>query len=177
MSAVLYHLTAATLFVGEGGNSTDQGLRLIDVQLPNLQEKTKQFSPTGNPGSFNMPLAKLEPFTLGFNLEGVQEDVLSRFMANGMTQYTVRGNMLNTRTHEHEEIVAIVRGRMTKSTMGRIASDSGIQTEYSIEFIQFYELKIGGEEKFYFDIENGYAGIRKDGSLMFPNEARSLGQL
>jgi phage tail tube protein FII len=176
MAATIFNMDSANLFVGDDDPTNSQFLVLRNIKFPSLEEATKDHDGGGAVGTLTMGMRKLEALSLPFQLEGFNPSVMNKFMPiTGRTKYTIRGNMRDIRDHTDKEIRAVIEGRMTRAEMSEFSKDDGINTDYEIREIVFYELFADGDEKFYYDYFSGPKGVRVDGQEIFPVVARNLG--
>jgi phage tail tube protein FII len=177
MSATLYNLDSANLYVGDDDPSDSQFLTLKTVKVPALEEQTKEHLGGGAIASIDMGMRYFKIAPLTFSLEGFNPTIMPRFMPGGAARikYTVRGNIRDIRTHDDIALKAIIEGRMTKSEISEFKRDDGISADYEIKEILFYHLFFGKDEKIYYDYWAGPNGIRMNGASVLDNVARNLG--
>lgn len=177
MANTIYHLDLANLFVGDDDPTNSQYLTLKGVTLPQLTERTKTHSPGGGVMDITLGLRKMNELSVPFKLEGINPDVLSRFMPAGLQRikYTIRGNMRDVLNHADLPIVAVVEGRMIQANINEIGSGNTTETDYQISEIVRYQLTINAQEKFRFDFMLGAAGVWIDGVQVFQTAAANLG--
>lgn len=176
MSANILHMDSANLFAGDDDPNNSQFLVIKDITLPSLEETVKDHTGGGAAMSIEIGMRVIEKLMLRFKLEGFQPEVSNKFMPlTGRTKYTVRGNIRDIRDHTELGVEAIVEGRMTKVEVSEFDREKGVDTDYEIKEILFYQVLLGGQEKFYFDYFSGPAGVRVDGNLVFAAQARNLG--
>lgn len=170
--ATIRHLTAANLYIGD----SDTSLHLIinNVKLPKLTEKTKDHQPGGSPMGVKLGMQKLEPLDLTFKLEGYTPDQLSHFLQPNRIWYTVRGNIRDMSQQLDIGVKILVEGRMTEVDRGEMGDDS-ISSDFTITEIFKYQEFWGVEEKYNFDFDQGYNGIRIDGKNPYETVASNLG--
>lgn len=176
MAQTLYNLDTANMFVGDDDPTNSLFLALKTVKLPGLEEQTKEHLGGGAMASVRLGMRSFQLGALSFTLEGVNPDVMPRFMpATGRIKYTIRGNIRDIRSHDDIPLRAIVEGRMTKVDMSEFKKDDGVTTDYEISEMLFYHLYFGSQEKIYFDYFSGPNGLRIDGISPVQNVARNLG--
>jgi len=177
MAQTILHVDLANLFIGDDDPTKSQHLVLKGVTLPQLTERTKQHSPGGGVMDVEIGLRKLQPLTMPFKLEGVNLDVLPRFMPAGAQRikYTMRANIRDLLTHADIPLLAVITGRMTQANLNEMGSGNATETDYQISEIFQYQLIIDNQEKYYFDFFSGVAGVRIDGTAVFSTAAANLG--
>lgn len=174
----IHHLDMANLFVGDDDPTKSQFLVMKNVKVPSLEEKTKEHTGSGAAMSVEIGMRVVNALSMPFQLEGINPDVMTRFMPGpgaSRIRYTVRANIRNVRDHTDIPLKAIVEGRMTKAEMSEFDRDKGTDSSYEIKEVFFYSLHLGTEEKYYFDYFSGPAGVRIGGIPVFQNAARNLG--
>jgi phage tail tube protein FII len=175
MSATIYNLDTANLFVGDDNPDNSQFLTLNGAKVPMLEESTRTITPGGGIVAMDIGMRKItiSPFT--FKLNGINPDVMPKFMTNRRIKYTLRGNVSNVRTQEDIPLLAVVEGRMIKVDIGEFRKDTEVDTDYEIREIAYYMLKLGDQEKYYLDVFAGPNGVRIDGNPIFRDVARNIG--
>lgn len=175
MAATIYNLDTANLFVGDDNPDNSQFLTLQSVKMPMLEESTRTINPGGGVIAMDIGNRKITISSLTFKLNGINPDVMPKFMANRRVKYTIRGNVSNIRTQEDLDLVSVIEGRMVKVDMSEFSKDSEISTDYEIKEIVFYSMHMANVEKYYLDAFAGPAGVRIDGVPLFRNVARNIG--
>jgi len=175
MSATIFNLDTANLFVGDDNPDNSQFLTLSGVKIPSLEESTRTISPGGGVVAIDIGMRKITMSSLTFKLSGLNPDVMPKFMANRRIKYTIRANVSNVRTQEDTPLVATIEGRMVKMDVGEFKKDGEVDTDYEIKEIVHYMLKLGTQEKYYLDAFAGPSGVRIDGVPIFRNVARNIG--
>lgn len=173
--ATIYNLDTANLFAGDEDPDHSQFLVLNTVRFPALEETTKEVKPGGGVVGVKIGMRSVAAPMISFNLTGINPKVMNKFMTNRREHYTIRGNIANISTQEDIPLVCVVYGRMTKVDMGEFRKDDGINTDYEINEIVRYQLKIDGDEKYFIDIFGGPNAIRVDGRPLFREVARNIG--
>jgi P2 family phage contractile tail tube protein len=173
--ATIYNLDTANLFAGDDDPDHSQFLVLNSVKFPALEEATKEFKPGGGIAGVKIGMRSIGALMISFNLAGLNLKVMNKFMTNRREHYTIRGNVANVTTQEDIPLVCVVHGRMTKVDMGEFKKDDGINTDYEINEITRYMLKIGGDEKYFIDVFGGPNAVRIDGRTIFRQVARNIG--
>jgi len=144
---------------GDGGNTLNTHLSLGKTKLPMLKEKYDEFSPAASNGSIEVATTR-EPCASGFNLKGMQPDVLELFRTPFGTRrkFTILGALVNeyaTSAADREiQVVATMWGRLNAETDDH-EGGSLLGTEYEIKSISSYLLTIGTKEIARFNIELG----------------------
>ena len=177
MAQTILHVDLANLFVGDDDPTKSQHLVLKGVTLPQLTEKMKTHSPGGGIMDVDLGLRKMDPLKMPFKLEGLNPDVMPRFMPNGSQRikYTMRANIRDLQTHADLPLLGIIEGRMMQVNISELGSGNSTETDYSIQEIFRYQLFINNVEKYYFDFFSGAAGVRIDGNQVFKTAAANLG--
>lgn len=175
MTATIFNLDTANLFVGDDDPDNSQFLTLNGVKVPMLEESTRTITPGGGIVAMDVGMRKITISPLTFKLSGLNPDVMPKFMVNRRIKYTIRANVSNVRTQEDVPLVATVEGRMVKVDMAEFKKDGEVDTDYEIKEIVHYMLKLGTQEKYYLDAFSGPNGVRIDGVPVFRNVARNIG--
>lgn len=171
----IFNLDAATLFIGDAEPDKAHYLDINTIQLPSLEEATREVKPGGGVLGINMRTKSIKALTLGFNLVGVQQRVMDYIAKEKREKYTIRGNLYDLRRQEDLPFVGVAEGRMMKRDIKEFKKEGDIETEYEINEIVLWKLHIDGKEQEYFDFFAGPAGIRINGNKRFNRVARNLG--
>jgi phage tail tube protein FII len=175
MASTIYHMDAANLFVGDDDPTNSLYLSLMNVKLPTLEEVTKEHSGGGAIASIELGMRVMKALTMTFKLVGMDPKVHNRFMPASPIKYTMRGNMRDIREQKDIEVKAIIQGRMSKAEMSDFDKSKGVESDYEIKEVPFYQLFFGGDEQQYFDLYAGPAGLRIGGQPVFGTIAANLG--
>lgn len=174
-AATVMHVDAATLFVGDDDPTNSQHLVLKGVKLPTLSEKTRDFAPGGGPVALKLGMRKLEAPEVSFKLEGINPTVMNKFMPPVRTMYTMRANIRDIVKQRDIAMKAIIQARMQEVDMGEFGGSDGVETDYKLTEVMYYQVFFDGVEKYYLSIPEGYAGVRIDGLQVFGQIAANLG--
>lgn len=170
----IYHMDAASLFVGDDPTNA-LTLELKGVKIGSLVEKTRSHMPGGGPMGVKLGMRKLEPPEPSFKAEGLNPGVMPHFMPGEPTMYTVRGNIRDLTGQRDIAAKALIRGRLTNIDIGEWGTDDGIQSDYKIDEIIYYQMFFDGVEQWYFNLSEGYLGVRINGRQVFSQVAANLG--
>lgn len=176
-ASTVFHVDAATLFVGDDDPTNSQHLVLKSVKLPTLTEKTRDHSPGGGPVSVKLGMRKIEAPEPTFKLEGINPTVMNKFMPPTRTMYTMRANIRDVVQQTDIAMKAIIQGRMMEVDMGDFGTDESVESDYKISEVLYYQVFFDNQEKYYFSFPEGYAGVRVDGQQVFRQMAANLGLL
>lgn len=171
----IHNVEAATLFVGDDDPTNSQHLVLKNVKLPTLTEKTRPHTGGGIPMSVNLGVKKLESLESSFKLEGINPDVMNKFMTPRRKMFTMRASIRDVVKQTKVALVATFEARMIEADMGEFGTDDSVDSDYKLAEIMFYQLMLGNNEKYYFSFAEGYTGVRVDGVEIFREEAANLG--
>lgn len=177
MAATLLTMNSAVLFIGDASPDKAEFLTISTVKIPALEETTKEHLGGGAMAGIDLGMRVIKAPMLGFKLHGFNPDVMDKFMPGtpGRIKYTVRGNVRDAREHTDLEIKAIIEGRMSKYEPSDFKRDDGMDSDYEIKEVTFYQLYFDGAEKFYFDYFSGPMGFRVNGVAPHTAMARNLG--
>lgn len=174
-AATVFHVDAATLFVGDDDPTNSQHLVLKGVKMPTLTEKTRDHSPGGGPMAIKLGMRKLEALEPTFKLEGLNPSVQNKFMPPSRTMYTMRANIRDVVQQRDIAMKAIIEGRLQEFDMGEFGTDDSVESDYKLSEVMYYQVIFDGQEKWYYSFAEGYAGVRIDGAQVFRQVAANLG--
>ncbi|WEJ60251.1 phage major tail tube protein [Devosia sp. FJ2-5-3] len=174
-AATINHIDAATIFVGDDDPTNSQHLVMKGVKLATLTERLRDFSPGGAPMGLQLGMRKLEALEMTFKLEGLNPSVRPKFMPLQRTVYTVRANVRDIARQVDLPFKAIVEGRMTQIEMGELGTDDGVESDYRISEIFYWQTFLNNQELEYFSALEGYPGVRINGVQVFRTVAANLG--
>lgn len=174
-AATIFHADAATLFVGDEDPTNSQHLVLKGVKIPALTERTRDHTPGGAPMSIALGTRKIEAPEPTFKLEGVNPTVMNKFMPGTRTMYTMRANIRDVAAQKDIAMKAIINGKLSEVDMGEFGTDDGVETDYKLSEVVYYQVFFGTQEKWYFNFFEGYGGVRIDGNQVFRSVAANLG--
>lgn len=143
----------------DSGQALNTHLSLGKTKLPVQREKYDEFSPAASNGSIEVATTR-EPCSSGFNLKGMQPQILSQFRTpfGARRKYTILGALVNeyaTSAADREvQVVATMYGRLNFEVDDH-EGGSLLGTEYEIKSISSYLLTIGTQEIARFNIELG----------------------
>ena len=176
MANTVQKLDTANLFVGDDDPNASLHLQIRNVGvILDLEEATETFKPGGHVMSIDYGTRSFMLGPLTFELEGINPDVMSRFMGPKKIKYTVRGNIRDLRTDADIPLVSIIEGRMVKVTHGAFSKGDSVNGQYEIKEISHYEVRIDGREELYVPFFEGISMFRRRGQPMFPDLAANLG--
>ncbi|TCR70531.1 phage major tail tube protein [Bosea sp. BK604] len=141
------------------GQTINTHLTLGKTKLPVQREKYDEFSPAASNGSIEVATTR-EPCSAGFNLKGLQPEVLALFRTpfGVRRKFTCLGALVNeyatAGTDREVQVVATMYGRLNAET-DEHEGGSLVGTEYEIKSISSYLLTIGTAEIARFNIELG----------------------
>lgn len=174
-AASVYHADAATLFVGDDDPTNSLHLVLKGVKIPALTEKTRGYSPGGGPVAIELGMRKIEAPKPTFKLEGPNPSVMNKFMLPQRQMYTMRANIRDVAAQRDIAMKAIIQARMLEVDMSEFGTDDGVESDYQLSEVFYYQVFFDEQEKFYFNFLEGYAGVRIDGLQVFRSVASNLG--
>ncbi|MCA0418121.1 MAG: hypothetical protein LCH80_05280 [Proteobacteria bacterium] len=143
----------------DAGQALNTHLSLGKTKLPVQREKYDEFSPAASNGSIEVATTR-EPCASGFNLKGMQPDVLSLFRTpfGSRRKFTILGALVNeyatSQADREIQVVATMYGRLNFEVDDH-EGGSLLGTEYEIKSISSYLLTIGTKEIARFNIELG----------------------
>ena len=143
----------------DSGQALNTHLSLGKTKLPVQREKYDEFSPAASNGSIEVATTR-EPCSSGFNLKGMQPQILSQFRTpfGARRKYTILGALVNeyatTAADREVQVVATMYGRLNFEVDDHEGC-SLLGTEYEIKSISSYLLTIGTQEIARFNIELG----------------------
>lgn len=173
----LFIMQKAALYAGDENPTNAHHLDLTSVKLPMLQENSTDHKPGGGIMGIKIGMGQVEALTVSMKMKGLTPDLMGHFgiSAPRARKYTIRGSILNVRDGAEIPGVAVVKGRILKADLSEFSVDNGIDADYEIHEIDFYELVIGGQEKYHLDLWRGPLGYRVDGVPVHDVTARNLG--
>lgn len=153
MASSLYFQEAANLFVGDHDPTASLHLVLESVKVPDLQEVTQEWTPGGAIGGVDVAMGVLQKLEAGFKLKGEQPEILTQFGLGSKRRqnFTVYGSIRDKVTGEAIQSVAILEARMTKVAGDEFKRGELKGYDYALTEIFHYELKMGGQEIYYYD--------------------------
>ena len=172
----MHLMQAASLLAGDADPSATHWLDILGVKLPMLQENTTDHKPGGGGLGLKIAMGQFEALMVSFKVKGLAPDLLRKIGATGARRikYTIRGSVLNLRSNVEEPALAVVEGRMIKADLSEFSQDNGMDADFEIHEVVYYELRINDAEVYYMD---GFdpAGIRINGVPTQAARARNLG--
>lgn len=152
MSNTIYLLEAANLYMGDHDPNNSKHLQIQELKLPNMQGIYGDHHPGGSRFGLEMEVGA-EKLGASFKFGGVDMDALAQFGLNDRARhtYTAYGDILNKRTGEHSELVAVMEARLGKAEKDNWQRGEFLGTEYELNELVHYELRIGEQEIFYWD--------------------------
>lgn len=121
----------------------------------------------GGVGVIDIGICKLNLLMMFFKFVGLNLDVMLKFMVLLCFKYMVCGNFFDVCVQFDIFVVGIIEGKMIKVDINEFKKDFDVGFDYEIKEVVFYQLMIGGKEKYYFDFFVGFGGICIDGFQLF----------
>lgn len=149
----VFVMESANLFAGDHDAATSNHLSLLNLKLPGLEENTVDWNPGGAPVASEVEtgINKLEAT---FNLAGWSPEVMKLI---GITQrerqvFTAYGVIRDRKFGKAIEAKAVMQARLGRANPTEFSRGSLQQHEYSIKSIVHYELYMGADEIYYWDM-------------------------
>jgi hypothetical protein len=157
----LYIMEAANLFAGDHNPQSSNHLTLQNLKLPGLEEQFTDHAAGGAPVAIEIDthIGRLEAT---FNLLGWQPRVMTLIgqSARNRQTFTAYGLIRNRRTGEPMEGMAVMQGRLGRVNPTDFNRGTNQVHEYAIRSIVHYELKMGGEQIYFWDF---FTNVRRVG--------------
>lgn len=144
---------AVNIFVGDSDSDNSKHLKISDVTLPVLEEKTFEHHAGGSIGALEIGGLGINALTLGFKLVGVDPQSMKQFGLGGSGQlaYTVYGAVRDKQTGKAIEMKATAWGRMVKIDSGALKRGDATEQTHEIKEIVRYSLYWNKSELYYYD--------------------------
>jgi len=154
--ATIYIPEALNIFVTDTGPDNGKHLKITDVTLPKLSEKTMEHHPGGGIGAIQIGGLGFDPLELGFRLVGVDPQSLAQFGLGGTGQvpYTIYGAIRDKQTGSAIELKATSWGRMVTIDSGTWKRGDAAEQTHQIREITMYTLYWNKVELYYYDFYN-----------------------
>jgi len=151
--ATIYIPEAVNIFVGDQGPDNSKHLKITDVTLPVLGEKTVEHHAGGSIGAIEIGGLGINALTLGFKLVGFDPHSDAQFGLGGSGQlpYTVYGAVRDKQTGTAIELKSTAWGRMVKLDSGTIKCGDASEQTHEIKEITRYALYWNKVELYYYD--------------------------
>lgn len=152
MSNVLT-MEAANLFCGDHDKATSNHLSLLDLKLASLEENLVDWNPGGSPVASEVEtgINKLE---MTFNLAGWTPEVMKLIGTSQRERqvFTAYGVIRDRRSGSTLEAMAVAQGRLARVNPTNFRRGDLHQHEYTIRGIVHYELYMGEDEIYFWDM-------------------------
>jgi hypothetical protein len=151
--ATIYIPEAANIFVGDAGPDNSKHLKLVEVTIPDLEEKTIEHHAGGSIGAVNIGGLGLNPLEFNFKLVGVDPQSMAQFGLGGTGQlpYTILGAVRDKQTGKAIALKVLATGRMTKVASGAIKRGDASDQTFTIKEITLFALYWNAVELWYYD--------------------------
>lgn len=152
MSAILYTLDAANLFVGDHDPSNSQHLAIRELKLPDLRENFVDHHPGGARAQIELSVG-IQKLTPTFRLAGHDPKVLTQFGLSTRRKqtFTAYGEMINRRSGDTFELKSVMEGRLGSIEGDAFQKGEVTSHSYAINEVTHYELWWANVEKIYWD--------------------------
>lgn len=171
----ILHVDAATLFVGDDDPTNSLHQVIKGVKLPPITEKTRDHAPGGGPMGVKLGMRKIEALEPTFKAEGINPTVKNKLFPGTRTMYTMRANIRDIGRQVDIPLKAIISARLMEVDMDEFGTDDSLETSYKLAEVMYYQVFIDNTERWYFNFDEGYAGVRIDGQPVFRQVAANLG--
>lgn len=175
MAATIELIDGANLFIGDDPTNGKFIVLKSCRIIADLEESTYTHKPGGHVISIDIGDRSFQMPRMTFSLSGPNLDVMTDFMPETKINYTIRGNVRDVRDDTDTSIVTTFRGRMIKASYGEFEKGGQVDGQYEVAEIINYRLTKNGNEALYFDVMSGPGAFRRNGTPMFPAQARNLG--
>lgn len=154
--ATIFIPEALNIFVTDTGPDNSKHLKITDVTLPKLTEKTMEHHPGGGIGAIQIGGLGIEALEVGFKLVGFDPQSLAQFGLGGTGQvpYTILGAVRDKQTGTAIELKASIWGRMTEIDNGTWKRGDAAEQTHKIQEITLYSLTWNKSELYYYDFYN-----------------------
>ena len=154
--ATIYIPEAINLFVTDNGPDNGKHLKITDVTLPKMTEKTMEHHPGGGIGAIKIGGLGIEALEVGFKLVGFDPQSLAQFGLGGTGQvpYTILGAVRDKQTGTSIQLRASAWGRLTEIDSGTWKRGDAAEQTHKIEEITLYQLYWNKVEVYYYDFYN-----------------------
>jgi phage tail tube protein FII len=146
-------MEAANLFCGDHDRATSNHLALLDLKLASLEENLVDWNPGGSPVASEVEtgINKLE---MTFNLAGWTPEVMKLIGTSQRERqvFTAYGVIRDRRAGSTLEAMAVAQGRLARVNPTSFKRGDLQQHEYTIRGIVHYELYLGEDEIYYWDM-------------------------
>lgn len=151
--ATIYVPEACNIFVSDQGPDNSKHLKISDITLPVLEEKTIEHHPGGGIGALDIGGLGINALTLTFKLMGVDPQTLAQFGLGGTGQipYTIYGAVRDKQTGKAIELKAVATGRLVKADGGSIKRGDATEGTYEVKEITAYSLYWNKVELYFYD--------------------------
>jgi len=149
----IYLMEAASLFLGDEDPSASKHLSLDSLALPTLEYVTVDHLGGGAPAEIDFSMAVLRKMNPTFKIAGFDADAYRLFGVGSaeVQTFTARGIIRAKSTGKGVGAVAIMRGSLGKVGPDAFERANKLGHDHQIIELQHYELKVGGQEWFYYD--------------------------
>lgn len=151
--ATIYIPEAMNIFVGDQGPDNSKHLKISDVTLPTLEEKTAEHHAGGSIGAVDIGGLGINPLSLGFKLAGVDPQSAAQFGIGGSAQlpYTILGAVRDKQAGTAIALQCVAWGRMVKMEPGQFKRGDIMEQTHEIKEIMRYQMLWNNVELYYYD--------------------------
>ena len=154
--ATIYIPEALNIFVTDQGPDNSKHLKITDVTLPILREKTMEHHPGGGIGAIQIGGLGFDPLKMGFKLVGADPQSMAQFGLGGTGQvpYTVYGAIRDKQTGTAIELKVTAWGRLIEINSGTWKRGDAAEQTHEINEITLYGLYWNKVELYFYDFYN-----------------------
>jgi P2 family phage contractile tail tube protein len=152
----VFTMEAANLFCGNHDQATSNHLSILNWKLPTLEENTVDWNPGGSPVASEVEtgINKLEST---FTLAGYTPEVMKLIGTSARERqiFTGYGVIRDRKLGSAIELRAVMQARLGRVAPSDFRRGDMNSHEYSIKSIVHYELYMGGDELYFWDMFTG----------------------
>jgi P2 family phage contractile tail tube protein len=154
--ATIFIPEALNIFVSDSGSENSKHLKITDVTLPKMSEKTMEHHPGGGIGAIQIGGLGIQALEIGFKLVGFDPQSAVQFGLGETKQvpYTILGAVRDKQTGRAIALKASAWGRMVEMDNGTWKRGDAAEQTHKIQEITLYSLTWDGSELYYYDFYN-----------------------